>query len=83
MFVSGFHKFKKFTQVSLDGRDTYALFTGVIMDDSVPKSLPYHFGRRIKDVILEIPLLLMALCRLPLSSQEHLCGSPHRQASEI
>jgi len=35
------------------------------MDDSTPKSSPYHLGKRIKDIILEIPLLLIKLFRLP------------------
>jgi len=34
--------------------------------DSYPtKSSPYHLGRRVKDVIFGIPLLLIGLFRLP------------------
>jgi hypothetical protein len=35
------------------------------MDSSLPKSSPYHLGRRMKDIILQIPLLLITLIRLP------------------
>lgn len=35
------------------------------VDSSPTKSSPYHLGRRIKDTILQIPLLLIKLFRLP------------------